>query len=531
MPGTDSPNDDAAPNDDVRPNVDARPLVLVGGFKHELNSFAQGTFSLEDIARAGYYAEGPEIFDAPDHARPELAAIRHAAAAEGLRLIPTVTFWAANAGGPIEHSVYERAKSLLVDAAGEHRDELAGIMLPLHGATVTTEEDDPEGDLLATLREIVGPDVPIVATFDTHVHGTARMARNADALVGFKTHPHVDHYETAQHAMRILVGAMRGEVRPVTTHRKLRMLTSAERQNLTIDGAYRRLIAISREMERRPGVLAVSIFTTQPWMDLPEVGWSIEVVTDNDPDLGAAVADELGRLCWDARDAFLVPRVPIAEALDRAAAATERPIILADGSDSTTAGGSGDGNELLAAILARPDSIEALLTVTDPAAVDVCNRAGIGATVEVDLGGAFTPEFAPIRVRGRVLALALGEMQLDPPWASTDVGRVALLRVGSVDVVLTERRPWHLDSVIYRHVGRDVRRYQVVQVKSAGGYRAHYAPIAAEIIEIQTDGPCNSDLTRLPFKRIPRPMWPFDPDLATPWLEGETVTTTDRAAS
>src|SRR6185295_4669054 len=108
-----------------------------------------------------------------------------------------------------------------------------------------------------------------------------------------------------------------------------------------------------------------------------EVGWSIEVVTDNDPGLGAAVADELGQLCWAARDEFLVPRVPIADALDRAAAANERPIVFADGSDSTTAGGSGDGNELLAALLARPDAIDALLTVTDPAAVEVCNQAGI----------------------------------------------------------------------------------------------------------------------------------------------------------
>ena len=150
---------------------------------------------------------------------------------EGLELIPTVHFWAASAGGPIEHSVYERARSLILDAAREHRDRIAAVMLPLHGATVTTEEEDPEGDILERVREIVGPDVPIAATFDTHVHGTARMARFADALVGFKTHPHVDHYDAARQAMSILVRTIRGEVRPVTTHRKLRMLTSAQKQN------------------------------------------------------------------------------------------------------------------------------------------------------------------------------------------------------------------------------------------------------------------------------------------------------------
>lgn len=235
-----------------------RPLVLVGGFKHELNSFAEGTMSFDDIRRAGYYAEGPAIFDAPESDRPELAAIRHIGEREGLGLIPTVHFWAAYAGGPIEHAVYERAKALILGAAREHRDRLAAVMLPLHGATVTTREVDPEGDLLTAVREIVGPDVPIAATFDTHAHGTARMASAANALVGFKTHPHTDHYATASLAMAILLRAMRGEVRPVTSHRKIRMMTSSERQN-TDTGPQRELIEFSRELERRPGVLAVSL--------------------------------------------------------------------------------------------------------------------------------------------------------------------------------------------------------------------------------------------------------------------------------
>ena len=517
-----------------------RPLVLVGGFKHELNSFAQGTFSRDDIARAGYYAEGPAIFDAPRDARPELAAVGDVAREEGLDLVPTVHFWAASAGGPIEHSVSERARDLIRDAARAHRGELAAVMLPLHGATVTTEEEDPEGDILERVREIVGPAVPIAATFDTHVHGTERMARFADALVGFKTHPHVDHYDAARLAMSILVRTMRGEVRPITVHRKLRMLTSAQKQSNALPGAYTDLIAASREMEGRPGVLAVSIFTTQPWMDLPEVGWSIEVVTDGDRALGEAIADELGRMCWDRREEFLVPRTSIEDALDRAAAAPAIPIVLGDGSDSTTAGGNGDGTELLAALLQRaergtdPEPLTALLTIADTPGVEAAMRAGIGAEIDVDVGGTvtsgFSPGFEPIRVRARVLQLALGDLTLDPPWPPIDIGRMAVLRVGAIDIVLSEHRPWHLDSVVYRHVGRDIRRYRVVQVKSAGGFRGHYLPLAAEIIEIATHGPADSDLPRLPFRRIPRPMWPFDHDLAEPWLPGDrTVATGDPA--
>jgi microcystin degradation protein MlrC len=398
-------------------------------------------------------------------------------------------------------------------------------MLPLHGATVTTEEDDPEGDLLATLREIVGPDVPIVATFDTHVHGTARMARAANALVGFKTQPHTDHYETATRGMDILLAAMRGEIRPITTHRKIRMLTSAERQDTT-KLPNLALMDATRELERRPGVLAVSIFQTQPWMDLPEVGWSVAVVTDDQPELGLQTADELARRAWDARPDFLVHKLSIDEALDRAASSGLRPTIVVDGSDSTSAGGNGDGTELLAALVARAEPIEATLTVTDAAAVEACVRAGLGATVEMDVGGAITPGYRPVRVCGTVVSLALGAMQLDPPWSATDIGRMAVLRVGSVDVVLSERKAWHLDTVVYRHVGIELDRNQVVLVKSTGGFRARYEPIAAEILETATTGPCDSDLPRLPFRRIPRPMWPFDADLADPWPAGESAAVT-----
>jgi len=510
---------------------DRPPLVLVGGFKHELNSFSQGTMSLDHIRGAGYYAEGAAIFDATAAERPELAAIAHVAAVEGLELLPTVSFYAANAGGPVEHAVYERVRSIILDAAREHRQELDAIMLPLHGAMVTTQEDDPEGDLLVALREIVGPDVPIAATFDTHVHGTPRMARAANALVSFKTHPHVDHYQAATQAMGILVRAIRGEIRPITSHRKLRMMTTAERQNSIAPGAYRDLIEASREMEQRPGVLAVSIFTTQPWLDLPDVGWSVEVVTDDDPALGASIADELGRMCWDRRAEFLVNQTPISEALDRAAAAPATPVILVDGSDSTTAGGAGDGTELLEALLARPEPMSAALTVTDAAGVAACIAAGLSASVELEVGGSITPTFRPVRIRGVVTNLSLGRMALDAPWPPTDIGRMAVVEVGPIHVILSERKPWHLDAVVYRHVGRDPSHFRVVQVKSAGGFRARYAPIAAEVIEMSTTGPCDSDLTRMPFRRITRPIWPWDADLAAPWADDAAVVTTGDVAA
>ena len=239
-----------------------------------------------------------------------------------------------------------------------------------------------------------------------------------------------------------------------------------------------------------------------PGWTCPEVGWSVEVVTDGDPALGAATADELGRRAWSVRDELLVHKTPIAGGARRTPPRpARRPIVFADGADSTSAGGNGDGTELLAGAASRdPDA--------DRGAADdhrrrarsrAASRPGIGAEVELPVGGTITPGL-PRRSSsaGPSRRWRSAAMQLDPPWSPTDVGRIAVLRVGAIDVVLSERKAWHLDTVIYRHVGRDPARYQVVQAKSAGGFRARYEPFAAEIVEIETTGPCDSDLTRLP---------------------------------
>ena len=214
------------------------------------------------------------------------------------------------------------------------------------------------------------------------------------------------------------------------------------------------------------------------------------------------------------------------EALDRAAASELRPTVVVDGSDSTTAGGQRRRDRAARRARRARGPIEALLTVTDAAAVGACVRAGIGPTVEI---GRRRRDHArvsagPLSV-ARWSSLALGSDAARPALVADDLGRMAVLasvrwtwcsasaRRGPRHGRLSPRRAssWH--------------RYQVVQVKSAGGFRARYEPIAAAILEIETTGPCDSDLTRLPFRRIPRPMWPFDPDLEEPWADGEPAVT------
>jgi microcystin degradation protein MlrC len=368
------------------------------------------------------------------------------------------------------------------------------------------------------MREIVGPDIPIVASFDMHGHGTRAMADNADALIVYRTCPHTDYYATGERAMRLLVRTLDGEVRPQVSMRKLRMTASAEHHD-TNHGPMVEVQARARELERTPGVLDVSLFATQPWMDVPDIGWSVMVTTDAQPEVGQAVADELGRFIWARRASFLVEKTPIPEALARYRSAAAFPIVVSDSADTTTGGGNGDSVWLLAQLLADDAGDQGvMLTVTDAAAVDRCFEAGVGAEVTLEVGGSLTPAFfRPVTLTGRVITLADGRYDTELPISPTDVRRIAAVERGGIRVVLTAEKAPMLDQSIFHRAGLFPEHARLVQVKSAGGFKAAYEPFAAEIMYLDTPGPADSDLTRLPFERITRPLWPFDPDLDEPW--------------
>jgi microcystin degradation protein MlrC len=310
---------------------------------------------------------------------------------------------------------------------------------------------------------------------------------------------------------------LRGGVRPVVVQRKIRMVTSAEHHNTSrppMGDLFDRIAAVQRE----PGILGATVFATQPWMDVAELGWSAVVVADGDRALAQARADELARMAWDRRERFLVRKTPIAEAVRQALASAGRPFVFADSADAVTGGAYGDGNVLLRALLETGFTDSALLTLTDPEAAAASHSAGVGGEVTIAVGGKLAPGFfSPVTVTGRVQTLTDGKYVCELPPTPIDVGRAAVLQVGGISLALSERPAPTIDQEIYRHLGLEPRTAKIVQVKSPGGFRAVYGPFAAGIFEIDTPGPTDSELTRLPFRKIRRPLWPFDPELSAPW--------------
>lgn len=492
------------------------PTILTGGIRHELHSFVPGRFTLAEFERQGI-RRGREVLD--EVAGNEFEGALAAAAERDVWFIPTIMS-SAGAGPIVDDDAYLAMIEPMIAGTGEHRDKIDGIYLRLHGAMTTTARTDPEGDLIAALREVVGEDMPIAASFDLHTHMTDRLAAGADIVVGYETCPHVDYFETGERSIRLLTDAIAGRTHPVTAHRKIRVMASSEAHD-TAGGPLTPMQARAREIEGETGVLKVSIFATQPWMDVPDAGWSVTVTMDGDLAAGQRHADDLARTLWDHRDAYHVVKTPIPHAIERAVQrrAEPGPVVVSDCSDSPSAGASGDGTALLAALIDAGSDANALLIVTDAAAAEAAHRAGVGATIDLELGGRLTPDFfTPLPVRATVTQLDSEPYASVHPPTTIFPGLSAVVSVDpAITVIVVSNKVPQKDLHPFTRWGIDPLAYELVQVKSAGGYRADWEPVAKEIFDLDTTGPCDSDLTRLPFTRITRPLWPFDPDLAEPW--------------
>ena len=498
-----------------------RPRVLVGGIRHELNSFVPGTVGM-DVFQRVMLAEGAAVVEQPSSSM--IGAVE-VARRRGVELVPTLTTH-AGAGGPVDDEAYATLARRLLELARTEvaKEPVDGVYLHLHGAMATTLRDDPEGELIEQVRAIVGPDVPIAISLDLHAHFTDRMADATDLVVGFRTCPHTDVIETGARLMKTLADMLdstRGP-RATTVQRKIPLIASAEAHDTTF-GPLTAMQARARELEKTPGVLAISIFATQPWMDVPNIGWSAVVSTDGDVDLAQETADTLARELWERRELYDVLKTPISVVLADAAArdGAGGPVVASDGPDSPTAGAAGDGTALLAEIIATESDVRALMLVTDPDSVDAAMGAGPGAVVDLELGGRVTTDFyAPLPVTAEVLAVHRPEDRPDPDRAASaplDLGKTATLRVRNTTVVASEFKADGRKLGPYLQHGLDPRDFALVQVKSAGGYRAEFEPIASVVYDLDTRGPCDSELTRMPYRRITRPLWPFDRDLTVPW--------------
>jgi microcystin degradation protein MlrC len=397
--------------------------VFVAQFMHETNTFSKLPTTLDDY-RKRWLIEGEAMVARFKGTRNEVGGYIDSIAKYGWQ-----PAWgaAANAtpSGTLTKETWETIRDMIVGAA-RRAGKLDGICLSLHGAMVAATEDDAEGALLEALRGIVGPEVPMVATLDLHANATERMARNANALVSYRTYPHIDGYERAVQAAALCQEALEGKKKPRCLLVQPAMLEGADHGRTTYPGQMRELLAKADTFEKEPGINVVSIQAGFTWSDIPYTGPSIAVSHEPSAEARArAIARELIDDIWRRRDETIANTAyrSIADGIAAARAHSDPggvgkkgPLVIADGTDNPGGGGYNDTTPVLQALIdAKIDNV-GFGTICDPAAVQQAATAGVGAEIEVSLGGHTDESMGkPVRTKAIVKMLSDGIFKNDGP--------------------------------------------------------------------------------------------------------------------
>ena len=489
--------------------------VLLAQFMHETNTFSKLPTTLDDYRRR-FLVEGEAIVPKFRNTKNEMGGYIDATAKYGWEPVYAV---AANAtpSGTLTKETWETIRDIIL-ATARKAGKLDGICLSLHGAMVTETEDDAEGALLEALRTVVGLDVPIVATLDLHANATIKMATNANALVSYRTYPHIDGYERSVQAAALVQEAMAGKKKPRCLLVQPAMLEGADHGRTTQPGQMRDLLAKADGFEMEKGINVVSIQVGFTWSDIPYTGPSIAVSHEPGAEGRAkAIAQELVDDIWRRRQETLktgYDSIAAGIAAAKAGAGKKGPLVIADGTDNPGGGGYNDTTPVLQALLDAKIENVAYGTIFDPKAVQQAMKAGVGAEIDVELGGHTDESMGrPVKARAIVKMLSDGIFKNDGPMnagVETQMGPTAVLRIGGIDVVTISSRVQTIDLQVFLSQGIDPMTKSVLVVKSVQHFRAAYGPIAREIVLVDSGGICSPDISRLKFKKLRRPIWPLD---------------------
>ncbi len=402
----------------------------------------------------------------------------------------------ATPAGPLTSATYEALVSKLLMSL-RNAPTLDGLLLALHGAMVAEGFPDADAETVRRVREVVGSDFPLVVTHDYHGNVPEKLVEDVNALVIYKTNPHVDQRERGLQAASILVRAIRDEVRPTGAIVKPNVLLNIAFHN-TNRPPMQPLMQAAIDSEKKPGILACSIAAGYQYADVPAMGPSIVVITDDDPKLAEREATRLGLMMWEVRDQ-LIPSLPDpAVAVRRAITSDQPPVALFDLGDNIGGGSSGDATFLLKELIDQK-SDQWVVTLYDPEATKTCAQSGVGATVSLLVGGKYDSDHGPtLRISGRVRTLHDGAYEESERRHGGgryfDQGLTAVVEVAVPDsaakglLVLNSRRtsPNSINQI--RCVGIQPEQQRILVVKGAVAPRAAYEPFCSEIIEVDTGG-------------------------------------------
>lgn len=482
--------------------------VFVASLATETNTFSplfvdRSAFESALYCPPGTHPDTPTLCSAP------MVAARERARSDGFDLIEGTATWAEPAG-PVSREAYESLRDEILDQIRAALP-LDVVMFGLHGSMVAVGYDDCEGDLMYCARQITGPDCIIGGELDMHCHLTGLMVKSADILVAFKEFPHTDFLARGHDMIDLCLRAAHGEIEPVPHLFDCRsisgFMTSREPGRSFVD----RMLA----MEGQDGILSISIAHGFQAADVYDMGTKVLVISDGASSTAPELAEKLGREILSWAGAGSAPLLKPDDAIAAALAIEGQPVVLADRWDNPGGGVAGDSTIMVTAMLQRPDIRAAIGAMWDPIAVSFCRAAGAGSSIPLRFGGKAAATSGPPIDAEVVIRATTPDLIIPFEQSLVSLGPAAAITIGNLDVVLSSTRAQTFSPEVFTQLGIDLSSKKIVVVKSSNHFFAGFAPVSAEVLYLDTGGPYPSDVRKVTFTKLRRPIAPLDPH---PWL-------------
>lgn len=469
----------------------------------ETNTFAPAPTGWGGFREYGVY-RGDASTRAPDDSGAFMVFMHKLLAENGHKMVESVCAFAQPLGRTVR-AVYETLREQILEDLRAAMP-VDAVQLMLHGAMAAEGYDDCEGDLLARVRDIVGPAVPVGVELDLHCHFTEAMRTAADVIIAFKEYPHIDGEERAVELFKLLEATAQGRIRPVTEVFDCRMvgLWHTTRQPMSD------FVARMKSFEGRDGILSVSLGHGFPWGDVPESGAKLWVVSDGDAAKARDLACRLGREFWDLREATRNREIDVKRALDEAAHIQGGPVVLADVADNPGGGAPGDSTFILRELVDRGIGQAVIGNFWDLGAIQICRDAGVGAVVDLRVGGKCgTASGDPVDVRVTVRAVADSHSQGVMGTGRAPLGAAVWVETErGLHIVLASVRSQVFATDAFTGLGLSLEDKRLIVVKSTQHFHASFAPLAKAVMYVTTPGAITPDFANIAYRHRDLNYWP-----------------------
>lgn len=488
--------------------------VFLAGTFHETHSFTQDRTGFEGFT----IHRGKALLDRRGEGS-QVDGFLTIAARQGWEVVPSTTY-TGGSSGMVEQTVFDSFWNEVGPALTAALDDgLDAIFLSLHGAMVTSGLEDPDGELLQRIRALPGAEsLPIFGVFDLHANMTPKRVNLSDSLVCYRDCPHTDCYETAKFATELLARCLDSGTRPRHFIRTTPIVWPPTGTG-TQDGVMHALESLARRLEREiPAVLAINVIPGYSYSDVPHAGLSFTIVTEGNEASAQSALQQLADLAWEMRKEGVPFEHDLESVVRDFVPNGKGPTILVDSADNIGGGGPGDGTDVMRAFL-KYHVEGAGVIIADPQAVSVLKTIAIGSHVTIPIGGkGWAMDQGPVELDVELISLSDGRFEAEDANSnqvvvmgrSINMGPTAVVRHEGLTIILTSKKMAPFDLAQWRSQGVEPSALSMIGVKAAVGHRAAYGKIARASFTVRTNGPCTGDLTRLPFKRLRRPVFPLD---------------------